>query len=108
MVQHTARRIGYLVGAAQVLARSEYVGSVSAERSQRSPRRDRNCRRLRDDQRTAAIENWRWWDIWRGRDCADAIPTDKETVASASQQTRAKNMQRSLGVLSHNIVRDKR
>jgi len=68
MVQHTARRIDYLVGAAQVLARSEYVGSVSAERSQRGPRRDRNRRRLRDDQRTAGIENWRRWDIWRGRD----------------------------------------
>ena len=68
MVQHTARRIDYLIGAAQVLARSEYVGSVSAERSQRGPRRDRNRRRLRDDQRTAGIENWRRWDIWRGRD----------------------------------------
>src|ERR1700722_8697856 len=63
-----ARRIDYLIGAAQVLARSEYVGSVSAERSQRGPRRDRNRRRLRDDQRTAGIENWRRWDIWRGRD----------------------------------------
>jgi hypothetical protein len=68
MVQHTPRRIDYLVGAAQVLARSEYVGSVSAERSQRGPWRDRNWRRLRDDQRTAGIENWRRWDIWRGRD----------------------------------------
>ena len=38
MVQYTARRIDYLVGAAQVLARSEYVGSVSAERSQRVAR----------------------------------------------------------------------
>src|SRR6516162_6089032 len=68
MVQHTARRIDYLVSAAQVLARSEYIGSVSAERSQRGPRRDRNRRRLRDDQRTAGIEIWRWCDIWRGRD----------------------------------------
>ena len=68
MVQHTARRIDYLVGAAQVLARSEYVGSVSAERSQRGPRRDRNRRRLRDDQRTARIEDWRRWDIWHRRD----------------------------------------
>jgi len=68
MVQHTARRIDYLVGAAQVLARSEYVRSVSAERSQRGPRRDRNRRRLRDDQRTARIENWRRWDIWHRRD----------------------------------------
>ena len=68
MVQHTARRIDYLVGAAQVLARSEYVGSVSAQRSQRGPRRDRNRRRLRDDQRTARIENWRRWDIWHRRD----------------------------------------
>ena len=68
MVQHTARRIDYLVGAAQVLARSEDVGSVSAERSQRGPRRDRNRRRLRDDQRTARIEDWRRWDIWHRRD----------------------------------------
>ena len=43
-----------------------------------------------------------------GGTCADAIPTDKETVASESQQTRAKNMQGSLGLPSHNIVRDKR
>src|SRR5262249_24349591 len=68
MVQHTARRIDYLVGAAQVLPRSEYVGSVSSERSQRGPRRDRNRTRLRDDQRTARIENWRRWDIWHRRD----------------------------------------
>jgi hypothetical protein len=68
MVQHTARRIDDLVSASQVLARSEYVGSGSAERSQRRPRRDRNLVRLRDDQRTAGIENWRRCDIWRGRD----------------------------------------
>ena len=60
MVQHTARRIDYLVGAAQVLARSKYVGS--------SARRDRNRMRLRDDQRTARIENWRRWHIWHRRD----------------------------------------
>jgi hypothetical protein len=68
MVQHTARRIDYLVGAAHVIPRSEYAGSVSSERSQRGPRRDRNRRRLGDDQRTARIENWRRWNIWHRRD----------------------------------------
>ena len=37
-----------------------YVGS--------STRPDRNRMRLRDDQRTAWIENWRRWDIWYRRD----------------------------------------
>ena len=60
MVQYPARRFDYLVSAAQVLARSKYVGS--------SARRDRNRMRLRDDQRTARIENWRRWDIWHRRD----------------------------------------
>ena len=35
-----------------------------------------------------------------GGTCADAIPIDKETVASERQQMRVKNMQRSLRILS--------
>src|ERR1700751_1306425 len=104
MVQHTARRIDYLVGAAQVLARSEYVGSVSAERSQRGPRRDRNRRRLWDDQRTAGIENWRRWDIWSGRDLrgrhSDRQRNSRERKTASACEKHA--------VMIPTCVRDKR
>jgi hypothetical protein len=43
-----------------------------------------------------------------GGTCADAIPTDKETVASERQQTRAKNIAVILTCTPVNIVRDKR
>ena len=106
MVQHTARRIDYLVGAAQVLARSEYVGSVSAERSQRGPRRDRNRRRLRDDQRTARIEDWRRWDIWHRRDLRGR---NSDRQRNSCKRKTANACERHGVILTcTNIVRDRR
>jgi len=106
MVQHTARRIDYLVGAAQVLARSEYVGSVPADRSQRGPRRDRNRRRLRDDQRTARIEDWRRWDIWHRRDLRGR---NSDRQRNSCKRKTANACERHGVILTcTNIVRDRR
>jgi hypothetical protein len=66
------------------------VGSISAERSQRDPRRDRNRRRLRDSE-LLGLRIGAGGTYGAGGTCADAIPIDKETVASERQQTSAKN-----------------
>ena len=93
MVQHTARRIDYLVGAAQVLARSEYVGSVSAERSSGAPGETGTGGGCGTTSELLGLRIGAGGTYGAGGTCADAIPADKETVASERQQTRAKNMQ---------------
>ena len=86
MVQHTARRIDYLVGAAQVLARSEYVGSVSAERSQRGPGETGTGGGCGTTSELLGLRIGAGGTYGAGGSCADAIPTDKETVASENSK----------------------